>query len=113
MAAYFKRISCVAHDLALVMSTVFDKKSVADQSLFVTTKKLLQRFKKSHSATKLLLDKTKQEYKKELTVLLPAQTRWSGHFIMIKRLLKIKQQINEVNFFATFLLWVTHIKKVF
>uniref|UniRef100_A0A914CBN3 HAT C-terminal dimerisation domain-containing protein n=1 Tax=Acrobeloides nanus TaxID=290746 RepID=A0A914CBN3_9BILA len=93
---YPTRLSCAAHDLSLVMSTVFEKKSILSSSIIKMTKKLISRFKKSHAATKSLAIKTKEVLSKSLVLLLPGPTRWAGHFYMINRLLKIVNPINEI-----------------
>lgn len=86
----------MAHDIALVMVNVFEKKTVIELNVIKKTKALLGRFKRSHSATKILCEKTLKTHKKELNVLLPGATRWSSNFIMLKRVLKINKEVNEV-----------------
>uniref|UniRef100_A0A914CHP3 Uncharacterized protein n=1 Tax=Acrobeloides nanus TaxID=290746 RepID=A0A914CHP3_9BILA len=70
VGSYSKRISCIAHDLALIMSTVFDKKSILHSNVIALAKRLIIRFKKSHKATNGLAIKTKEAFKKPLVLML-------------------------------------------
>jgi hypothetical protein len=83
-----KRVECIAHTLMLVLhkvaDSVFESSSAINQLLF-----LIRHFRKSVRATEMLIEKCGK------TVLLPAKTRWNYMFIVLDRVLSIKDSINQ------------------
>ena len=86
--ADYKRISCFAHSLQLVV-THFDKVSPF-QRVVRKAKKLVGKFNKSTKATEKLIALA---HKKLIS---DCPTRWSSSFLLLKRLLEVKESVCQV-----------------
>jgi hypothetical protein len=90
IARFPKRVSCLDHDLALILRAEFDSVGVFTIVL-KAARKLVAKFKKSAQAQELLREKTNGK-----NVLLPAKTRWGTHYLMTNRLVELFKAVNEV-----------------
>lgn len=82
--------------MALIMNDVFEKKTIVNLGVIKKTRHLIGKFKKSVIATKMLMEQTKTIHGKPLILLLPSPTRWGSNFLMLKRLLIIIREVNQV-----------------
>lgn len=86
---FSKICRCFAHTLQLPLRNVFDENDDV-MDMLKSVMRILNRFNKSHVATRALLERT------GLKLLFPAVTRWSSHAIVLGRLLKVLPAVNEI-----------------
>ena len=84
----FKRRSCFAHTLQLVVRT-FDQNS-ASTTMIKNVHKLVNKVNKSSKATESFVKKS------GVKLISDCPTRWSSSYLMVSRLLKVKSHFAEV-----------------
>lgn len=81
-----RRLACLAHTLQLIIKPVYSHYDV----LLAKTRNLVSRIRKSGVATEKLIKICGK------TVISDCVTRWSSTYTMIKRLITIKNAVNEI-----------------
>jgi hypothetical protein len=89
------RFGCLAHKLQLVVShAIEDTPEVL--SALTKCRELIAFFNRSHMARKCLGDACVRSHLKIRVVLQEVQTRWSSTYFMLRRLLRLRSQLDEV-----------------
>jgi hypothetical protein len=79
----FRRLPCLPHTLQLVVGEL--RKQPSYCSVIEKAKKMVTKIKKSSVATQSLVEAA------HLTLVMDCPTRWSSTFLMVSRLLKVRE----------------------
>ena len=92
------RVPCLGHNVSLLLRKVLDPE-LKKQGVLKKCKKICRKYRKSGSATHVLLIRTRRELGKSKTVLLPSIIRWGTAYIMINRMCELVGIVNTVGFY--------------